>query len=55
MNPPQVVTTWVHEVRVDIVKHGEGVYEWVSQNGKYGSDTTFPSAAKAIDDVRKRF
>lgn len=55
MNLPSVITTLIQEVKIDIVKHDEGVFEWVTQSGNFGSAKTFESAAKAIDDARKRF
>lgn len=55
MNYPRVITTLQHTINIDIVQHAPDIFEWVTQSGKYGSDTTFPSASKAIDDVRSRF
>lgn len=55
MNYPRVITTLLQEVKVDIVQHADGVFEWVTQSGKTGSSKTFPTASKALDDARKHF
>lgn len=57
MNYPRVITTLQHTVtmNIDVIQHGEGVFDWETQNGKFGSSKTFPSAAKALDDARKHF
>lgn len=55
MNYPRVITTLQHRINIDIIQHGEEVFDWVTQNGKHGSGKTFPSAAKALDDARKHF
>lgn len=57
MNYPRVITTLQHTVtmNIDIIQHGDGVFDWETQNGKFGSSKTFPSAARALDDARKYF
>lgn len=55
MNYPRVITTLQHTINIDVVQHEVGIFEWVTQSGKYGSDKTFSSASKALDDARKNF
>lgn len=57
MNYPRVITTLQHTVtiNIDIIQHADDVFDWETQNGKFGSGKTFPSAAKALDNARKYF
>lgn len=55
MNYPKVITTLQHKVNIDIIQHGDGVFDWQTQSGNHGSGKTFPTASKALDDARKYF